>query len=116
MLTGYERARQRNNEWRKRRIKAEREKVLAHYGTECVCCGATEKVSVFPVDNTPKHEWLTKQGKSSVPTGFNHQLVFLNFPEGYETRCMRCHQYLRGGLGCACGGKRDWSASENPEG
>ena len=115
MTDSYARHRQRANESRKRRNINERQLVLAHYGTACVCCDATEGTAVFPVDNTPKHVVLGNHGMGWSPTGFNHLLVSLNFPEGYETRCMRCHRFMRGGNGCVCGGKRT-PPSEDPEG
>ena len=116
MTDSWERHKKIANKSRKRRTSNERELVLAHYGAECVCCETTEDIAVFPISNQPKYEWLAERGKGWSQAGFNHQLVTEGFPEGYETRCMRCHRFMRGGNGCACGGKRTITESEDSEG
>lgn len=63
-----------------------KEKVLAHYGRQCACCGESN-IAFLTMDHINNDGYRTR--KESV-----HLYVWLiknNFPEGFQTLCYNCN-------------------------
>ena len=73
--------------------------VLAHYGEQCACCGATERLSIDHVDGdgaAHRHEIFGHNRGGSM----YRWLVSQNFPSGLQTLCTPCNQSKKNGDRC----------------
>lgn len=87
-------------EGQRRRMRQAREQVLAHYGTSCACCGATDRLTIDHVDgggNAHRIELFGRLGSSGT---FYRWLVANGFPSGYQVLCRPCNASK--GTGPAC--------------
>lgn len=66
--------------------------VLAHYGTECACCGGTDRLTVDHIagDGREHREELFGNNKAAGRQ-FYRWLIRNDFPPGYQTLCMPCN-------------------------
>ena len=71
--------------------------VLAHYGTECACCGSTERLSIDHV-NGDGGAHRAEIGTSSA--SLYQWLIANGFPSGFQTLCLPCNQSKAGGERC----------------
>lgn len=79
-----------------------KERVLAHYGERCACCGAASDLSIDHIDGNGKRhrEELFGQSQGRAGNGFYFWLVKQGFPAGYQTLCRRCN--ISKGRGKSC--------------
>jgi hypothetical protein len=76
-----------------------RERVFAHYGTACACCGTTENLSIDHIDgNGTEHR--QQIGKNKLGVHFYRWLIENNFPPGFQALCRGCNSSKRGGSRC----------------
>lgn len=82
------------------------EKVFAHYGLSCACCGESRRVflSIDHIGGGGTKHRESLGGKSG--SGFYKWLVRQGFPKGYRTLCFNCNcgaGFRSGGTGvCPC--------------
>jgi hypothetical protein len=77
---------------------ANREKVLAHYGQWCACCKSTERLQIDHIAGNGR-EHRKELGKPGG-TSFYQWLIKNDYPEGFQTLCLRCN--LSKGTGERC--------------
>lgn len=69
-----------------------RERVLAHYGNSCACCGSTEDLSIDHVaGDGAEHGDLLFGSKRARGYRFHLWLVRNDFPEGFQVLCRPCN-------------------------
>lgn len=73
--------------------------VLAHYGEECACCGATENLSIDHI-NGGGEEHRRQLGLVAGGAMFYRWLIREDFPPGYQTLCMPCNSSKGDGERC----------------
>lgn len=87
------------NHDRKSRDTLIKERVFAHYGLECVCCGESEIV-FLTIDhmNNDGAEHRREIGRSGIR--FYRWLTKNGLPDGYQTLCFNCNvgRYINGGV------------------
>lgn len=79
-----------------------RNKIIIHYGGECVCCGETEK-TFLAIDHINGHgNKHRKQIRKSSGRAYHQWIVDQNFPDYLQILCYNCNmsKYLNGGV-CA---------------
>jgi len=79
----------------------QRARVLAHYGTSCACCGATEKLAIDHINGDGGAHRKELFGDPRIGgTLFTIWLVKQGFPPGYQTLCVPCNASKRNGDSC----------------
>lgn len=75
--------------------------VFEHYGTMCVCCGSTERLTIDHVDgNGAEHRADLFGSPLGNADGTYRWLIKNNFPSGFQTLCGTCNQSKRRGPKC----------------
>jgi hypothetical protein len=85
------RYREANQEARRRSAREQHERarnaVLDHYGRQCACCGATDRLVI---DHT---NGGGKQHRAEIGRGSTYRWLARNgFPEGFQTLCDPCNR------------------------
>jgi hypothetical protein len=77
---------------------ANKQRVLAHYGTSCACCGATEPLTIDHISGDGKRH---REEMGSEASGVLHAwLIKSNFPPGFQTLCVSCNNSKKNGDHC----------------
>lgn len=76
--------------YEERRNRIIREKVLNHYGAECVCCGEN-RIEFLTIDHI---DGGGNKHRKRVNQNFYFWLLKNNFPNGYRVLCMNCNHSL----------------------
>ena len=66
---------------------AKRQAVLDAYGWECICCGATEKLTIDHIVPSSADSPEPRHGGRLY-----YWLVKNNFPDGFQTLCAMCNK------------------------
>jgi hypothetical protein len=82
------------------RIAATRTAVFSHYGTACVCCGATEPLEIDHVNGGGTAHRIELFGHSSTSAHFFRWLIREGFPDGFQTMCEPCNASKGDGAAC----------------
>jgi len=97
------RRRQLDPEWRRaerRRYRRNcRARVLRHYGEQCACCDATERLTIDHVNGNGA-EQRAELGRKGVGQHFYRWLCVNGFPPGFQTPCEPCNQSKGRGRAC----------------
>lgn len=89
--TNRELYRERNRQYRKE----VRDQVFEHYGRGCVCCGATDNLTIDHVDGGGTAHRLEVLGFAQGKVAgwvFYRWLIKNDFPEGFQVLCFPCNQ------------------------
>lgn len=77
------------------RGQSNRQRVLAHYGTTCACCGSTAQLAIDHVNGDGAEH------RQAVPSHhFDAWLIEQGFPPGFQTLCRRCNSSKGTGPRC----------------
>ena len=97
------RRRQLDPEWRRaerRRYRRNcRVRVFRHYGEQCACCDATERLTIDHVNGNGA-EQRAELGRKGVGQHFYRWLCVNGFPPGFQTLCEPCNQSKGRGRAC----------------
>jgi hypothetical protein len=74
------------------RTRRHRERVFAHYGTECVCCGESEPLflTIDHINGGGRAHHREIKGTPGAGTFYNW-LISQEFPEGFQVLCFNCN-------------------------
>lgn len=88
-----------HREGRKKYGASLRNRVLAHYGPVCACCGSVQRLCVDHVngDGQEHRERLGGSGRGMV---LYRWLIKNDFPGGFQVLCLPCNTSKRGGSNC----------------
>lgn len=92
--------REARSERERRRHAARREVVLNHYGRECACCGATERLTIDHVHGDGRqHRAEIGEGGTTL----YRWLIANGLPSGFQTLCYPCNRSKNNGPRCRIG-------------
>lgn len=79
-----------------------KERILAHYGTTCACCGTTDRLTIDHVngDGARHREELFGDSQGGGFGQFYAWLARQGFPAGFQTLCHPCNSSKRSGDKC----------------
>lgn len=79
-----------------------RDRVFDHYGRICICCGATDDLTIdHATSSGGLHRVEIFGRRKDAGLRFYAWLVRHNFPEGYAVLCRRCNASKHTGERCA---------------
>jgi hypothetical protein len=64
--------------------------ILAHYGSECACCGETIR-EFLTIDHIKGRETTKEDGRLLRGHALRMWLIANNFPPGYQVLCFNCN-------------------------
>jgi hypothetical protein len=68
------------------------QKVYAHYGRECACCGTTEQLTIDHIDGRGREHRLEVFGRPRVDAVMMYRWLIRNgFPDGFQVLCQPCN-------------------------
>ena len=77
--------------------RANKRRVLEHYGTSCACCGTTEHLAIDHVKGDGKRH---REEIGATSQALYVWLIKNNFPAGFQTLCTSCNNSKKDGDRC----------------
>ena len=75
--------------------------IFDHYGWECACCGAADRLTIDHIDGSgAQHRKELFGGRQIAGTRFYSWLIQRGFPPGYQTLCLPCNRSKGTGPRC----------------
>ena len=78
-----------------------RQKIFAHYGEQCACCGSDDRPTIDHKAGDGGDHRMKMFGRRTGNSGGTYRWLIRNgFPEGFQTLCSPCNNSKQNGPAC----------------